>query len=68
MVMQTGQYLDSESILTFKEGLLGFEDIKKYRLIPIDNEIPFYFLREAESGGTQFIICDPFFFIPDYSI
>lgn len=66
--MQTNGCCNSDVVLTFKEGLFGFESIKKYKLVRIDDEIPFFFMRAAEGGATQFIVCDPVFFVPEYRL
>ncbi len=48
-------------------GILGFERIKDYMLLANPAEMPFAWLRPAESATIAFIVINPFFVVPDYS-
>lgn len=61
--------IDEEKILFFKEGILGFEHIKKYCLInDKDQESPFKWLQSFDEPGLAFAIVDPFAIKKDYYI
>ncbi|MEW9123764.1 MAG: flagellar assembly protein FliW [Thermotaleaceae bacterium] len=56
-----------EAIITFEEGLPGFEDIKQYALLPNpDAENPFQWLQAIEEPELAFVITNPFYFKEDY--
>jgi flagellar assembly factor FliW len=55
-------------ILTFVEDILGFENIKSYKLLPAGDDSPFFFLRAVRFNYPCFAVCDPFYFIPDYKL
>jgi len=55
-------------VLTFKTGILGFEDIGRYRLEPIGEGLPFLYLRAENGGYPCFTVCDPCYFFQTYRI
>ena len=61
--------INEEDILTFPEGIPGFEDLKKYIIINNpDEENPFDWLQSVDNGDLAFVIINPFFIKPDYDI
>ena len=74
MKIQTAQFgeleLTDDRIITFSKGIPGFEESKKYVLIPADvtGDSPFFFLQSIESAELSFFLVDPFSFYPDYDI
>lgn len=61
--------INEEDILTFPEGIPGFEDLKKYIIINNpDEENPFDWLQSVDNGDLAFVIINPFFVKPDYDI
>lgn len=74
MKIQTSQFgeieLTDDRVLTFTKGIPGFEEMKKYVLLPADesNESPFFFLQSIESAELSFFLVDPFSFFPEYDI
>ena len=59
--------IDEEKIITFEDGLLGFEDIKKYVVIENpDEEVPFDWLQSVDEPELTFVITDPFLFNKEY--
>ncbi|WP_077369563.1 flagellar assembly protein FliW [Anaerosalibacter sp. Marseille-P3206] len=61
--------INEEGILTFPEGIPGFEDLKKYIIINNpDEENPFHWLQSVDNGDLAFVIINPFFIKPDYDI
>ncbi|MBB6216415.1 flagellar assembly factor FliW [Anaerosolibacter carboniphilus] len=61
--------IDEDKVLYFEEGLIGFEDMKRYALIPNeDSENPFLWLQSIDTPDLAFAITDPFVFRKDYEI
>ncbi|MEK5334331.1 flagellar assembly protein FliW [Lysinibacillus sp. FSL W8-0992] len=59
--------IDEQDILTFKLGLLGLEEFKKFILIPISEEHPLVLLQSIEQEDIGFVVAYPFAFKKDYS-
>lgn len=74
MKIQTTRFGEIEvadsSIITFNKGIPGFEEYKKYALIPADEkgESPFFFLQSIEEVEVNFFLVDPFSFFKEYDI
>mgnify|MGYP002627279915 CR=1 FL=1 len=59
--------VDDEHIITFPNGLFGFEDYHKYALIEAEYE-PFFWLQSLDERGLAFIVVDPFLIAKDYEL
>jgi flagellar assembly factor FliW len=57
--------VDSSQIVTFPDGLFGFEDFKKYAVIDSEYE-PFIWLQSVDDEKLAFLIVDPFIISSDY--
>ena len=57
--------IQDDKILTFEEGLFGFEDYKKFALIDSEYE-PFIWLQSIENQNLAFLIIDPFLVCSSY--
>ena len=55
-----------KTILQFPNGLLGFENIKRFELISLEEEHPFSWLRAEEDPTIAFLVIPPFPFFPEY--
>lgn len=55
-----------EDIITFKKGLPGFEDLKKYILFPTEENELFNILHSIENEELGLIVISPFEIIKDY--
>lgn len=70
MIIQTSQFgeleLLPESIITFHQGLPGFESLRQFSLVTPDSELPFSVLQSIEEADTAFILTNPFLFYPNY--
>ncbi len=53
--------------IIFKEGIPGFDKDKKFIIMPVEDEGPFYYLQSLDSD-LCLLIADPFVFFPDYQI
>lgn len=61
--------IEESDILSFKEGLPGFEYIKKFMLIkPEDAKSPFLWLQSVDHPEFTFVVVDPFKVKEDYTI
>ncbi|MGB3259856.1 flagellar assembly protein FliW [Paenisporosarcina sp.] len=74
MKIQTTRFGELEiadsSVITFNKGIPGFEESKKYVLIPADEsgETPFFFLQSIDIEELSFFLVDPFMFFKEYEI
>lgn len=48
-------------------GILGFEQFKDYVLLAKPVEMPFAWLRPADSTSLAFVVINPFFVMPNYA-
>lgn len=58
--------IQEESLISFKQGLPGFESLTRFTIITPDPELPFSFLQSADDGNIAFVITNPFLFYPEY--
>ncbi|MFK7694753.1 flagellar assembly protein FliW [Paenibacillus sp. HJGM_3] len=58
--------LEADQIITFEQGLPGFEHFRTFTLLTPDPELPFTFLQSLEDGEVAFILTNPFLFYDDY--
>ncbi|MGB5944772.1 flagellar assembly protein FliW [Paenisporosarcina sp.] len=74
MKIQTTRFgeleLADSSVITFNKGIPGFEESKKYVLIPADDkgETPFFFLQSIDIEEVNFFLVDPFSFFKEYDV
>lgn len=57
---------EEEDIVLFRQGVPGFEHLKRYVLFRMDEQLPFYCLQAADEAAVQFLVVDPFLFYPQY--
>ncbi len=60
--------IPEKKIITFPEGILGFEDEKKYVILEDGADSPFKWLHAVDDPDLAFIIIDPRLFYPSYEI
>ena len=59
--------IDESLIITIPEGILGFEDLKRFIILDrFDKESPFKWLQSIEDPSLAFMITNPLIFVPDY--
>jgi flagellar assembly factor FliW len=56
----------AEDILTFKKGLPGFEQLKKYILFPVENNEFFSILQSIEDESIGLVVTSPFEIVKNY--
>ena len=59
--------VESKEIITFPEGLLGFEDIKRFTILTLKEYEPFQWLVAVDEQDLTFPIVSPVLVIPDYA-
>lgn len=58
--------IDERQILSFPEGILGFEKYNEFALIEENEESPFKWLQSLSELDLAFIVIQPDLFAPDY--
>lgn len=58
--------VDEDKIIHFPEGLVGFDERKKFVIINHQDDSPFKWLQCVEVTNLAFLVSDPFWFCPDY--
>lgn len=72
MKIQTAQFgevgFEEGEVIRFPDGLLGFDDLKRYLLIEAPDLAPLKWLQSVDEPGIAFVICDPAAFAPEYHV
>ncbi len=58
--------INESSIIEMPDGLLGFEDRKRFVLIPADDLGAYSWLHSVDDAALAFLVVVPHFFFPDY--
>ena len=64
--LQPNKLYETESIIRFEEGLIGFSELKDFVLVEAEAIKPLRLLQSASSTDVGFVVLDPRFRIPDY--
>jgi len=59
---------NEEDVLHFEEGIPGFERLKSFILLSIDEYTPFKWLQSLDDTDIAFVIVDPKAVIKDYKV
>lgn len=59
--------IQQSEIITFKNGLPGFQEYTKYILLGLDADLPIALLQSIEDEKIGFVVGFPFAFKPDYA-
>lgn len=57
-----------DRVITFPKGLLGFSDQRRFCLLEPAEDSAFFWLQSLDEPGLAFVVTDPSFFVPDYSV
>jgi flagellar assembly factor FliW len=57
----------AEDVLTFPEGILGFEECKRYIVLRHRDDSPFLWLQSLDVPQVAFLVTDPAAIVPDYA-
>jgi flagellar assembly factor FliW len=75
MMIETTRFgalpIDENQVITFPKGLPGFEDCRRFTLVPHpvtdgDQPSPFEWLQSVEDGALAFLAMDPRLVFPHY--
>ena len=58
--------IEKENIITFEQGLLGFEELTQFAIIAVEECLPFEWLVSLEDPVVAFPILDPTLLFSDY--
>jgi len=58
--------IDESRIVQMREGMLGFEHLKRYVLLTQDKETPFMWFQSVDDGSIAFVVIHSFVVKPDY--
>jgi len=58
--------INNEDIITFPEGILGFDNINRFIVLGFEEQAPFKWLQSIDDAEVAFVIVEPFLFFPDY--
>ena len=56
----------TKTLLQFPNGLLGFESVKDFALLSVEEEQPFSWLQAVNDPSLAFLVIPSFPFFPDY--
>lgn len=59
---------DPDNTLIFPEGLPGFEELRRFLVMPNPSGGPFFWIQSVEDGGVALILTDPTNFFPGYAV
>lgn len=60
--------VDKKDIITFTEGLLGFENLKKFFIVDPGDQTLILWFQSIDDESTAFPIIEPKIFKPDYAV
>lgn len=60
--------IDPDHIIAFEEGLLGFEELKRYAIILCEATEPIQWLQAVDDPMVSLPIVNPFLIKPDYEL
>jgi flagellar assembly factor FliW len=59
---------DPQNLLRFPEGLVGFEDLRDFIVMPNAKEGPLFWIQSVDDPAVAFVLTDPTNFFPDYAV
>ena len=59
--------VEGTSVLSFSEGLPGFERLKTFGIVEVDDEAPFHRLLSVDEQAVGFVVLNPMLIFPDYN-
>jgi len=59
--------VDADKVITFPEGILGFEDLKRYVIQVVEEYEPFQWLISVDDGAVMFPVISPKMVKEDYA-
>ena len=59
---------DPENYLLFPDGLIGFESLRKFIVMPNEKDGPLFWIQSIEDPQIAFVLTDPTGFYFDYKV
>lgn len=59
---------DPAAVLTFPEGLIGFEELRDFVVMPNEKEGPLFWIQSVEDPEVALVLTDPTNFYPSYLV
>jgi len=59
---------DPENTLLFPDGLIGFEDLRNFVVMPNEKEGPLFWIQSIDDPQIAFVLTDPSGFYFDYKV
>ena len=59
---------DPENVLQFPDGLIGFENLHDFIVMPNEKEGPLFWIQSVDDPQLAFILTDPTSFYYDYKV
>ncbi|TXK80949.1 flagellar assembly protein FliW [Paenibacillus sp. N3.4] len=60
--------VEEAEIITFPNGIPGFEEFTQFTLVQSAESAPFSYMQSIQQGELSFLVTDPFLFFKDYEI
>ncbi|MCB0995400.1 MAG: flagellar assembly protein FliW [Acidimicrobiales bacterium] len=60
--------IDVEQIIEVPDGFLGFPELRRLVLIPVDDDATFCWMQSVDDPATAFLAVAPWSFFPDYEV
>lgn len=60
-------HIKKENIIAFEDGMLGFEDLKQFVIVDVEECLPFEWLVSVKDPSIAFPILNPMPFFTDYN-
>ena len=60
--------VNSDRLIVFDEGILGFPLQHEYALLQTGEGSGFYWLQSVDTRDLAFVVCDPRLFVADYQV
>lgn len=72
MILETARMgqleVSDEELLHFDQGLPGFENLRRFALLEIEEGLPYKWLQAVEDAEISLLVADPFVFYPEYDL
>lgn len=60
--------VDDDTIITFTQPIIGFQEYRRFTLVPGPDDAAVKWLQSTESGDLAFLLMDPLQVMPDYRV
>lgn len=60
--------IDPDAVITFTQPIIGFQEFRRFVVLPGPENSALKWLQSTESGELAFILFNPFTAVPDYTV